>query len=145
MMKQYEHIKILHVKKNNQKNHRTMSTKLDAMPWPGNFGACLRNLSQTGRVVGWASPVPEASLPGLFYNQKSKNLGSEHFYEHVGIFFHTFSCNKYLDISTVFHIFLVPTSWPKVDSLTKSPAEFWKVWTTFYPALVDFSELLGTD
>lgn len=27
-----------------------------------------------------------------------------------------------------------------VDSLTKSPAEFWKVWTTFYPALVDFSE-----
>lgn len=27
-----------------------------------------------------------------------------------------------------------------VDSLTKSSAEFWKVWTTFYPALVDFSE-----
>lgn len=27
-----------------------------------------------------------------------------------------------------------------VDSLTKSPAEFWKVWTTFYAALVDFSE-----
>ncbi|CAJ1331084.1 unnamed protein product [Effrenium voratum] len=27
-----------------------------------------------------------------------------------------------------------------VDSLTKSPSEFWKVWTTFYPALSDFSE-----
>ncbi|CAE7335034.1 unnamed protein product [Symbiodinium sp. CCMP2456] len=27
-----------------------------------------------------------------------------------------------------------------VDSLTKSPPEFWKVWTTFYPALADFSE-----
>merc|ERR1719413_322469 len=27
-----------------------------------------------------------------------------------------------------------------VDTLTKSPPEFWKVWTTFYPALTDFSE-----
>jgi hypothetical protein len=27
-----------------------------------------------------------------------------------------------------------------VDTLVKSPPEFWKVWTTFYPALTDFSE-----
>jgi len=27
-----------------------------------------------------------------------------------------------------------------VDTLTKSPPEFWKVWSTFYPALTDFSE-----
>jgi len=27
-----------------------------------------------------------------------------------------------------------------VDTLTKSPPEFWKVWTTFFPALTDFSE-----
>eukprot|EP00931_Biecheleriopsis_adriatica_P105310 TRINITY_DN79873_c0_g1_i1.p1 TRINITY_DN79873_c0_g1~~TRINITY_DN79873_c0_g1_i1.p1 ORF type:complete len:851 (+),score=210.45 TRINITY_DN79873_c0_g1_i1:87-2639(+) len=27
-----------------------------------------------------------------------------------------------------------------VESLTKSPPEFWKVWNTFYPALTDFSE-----
>mmetsp|Transcript_28558 Transcript_28558/g.51719 ORF Transcript_28558/g.51719 Transcript_28558/m.51719 type:complete len:848 (-) Transcript_28558:59-2602(-) len=27
-----------------------------------------------------------------------------------------------------------------VDTLTKSPPEFWKVWCTFFPALTDFSE-----
>lgn len=27
-----------------------------------------------------------------------------------------------------------------VDTLTKSPPEFWKVWSTFYPALTDFPE-----
>mmetsp|Transcript_145945 Transcript_145945/g.254649 ORF Transcript_145945/g.254649 Transcript_145945/m.254649 type:complete len:843 (+) Transcript_145945:96-2624(+) len=27
-----------------------------------------------------------------------------------------------------------------VDTLTKSPPEFWKVWSTFYPALTDFKE-----
>eukprot|EP00933_Yihiella_yeosuensis_P016990 TRINITY_DN14331_c0_g5_i1.p1 TRINITY_DN14331_c0_g5~~TRINITY_DN14331_c0_g5_i1.p1 ORF type:complete len:848 (+),score=176.39 TRINITY_DN14331_c0_g5_i1:57-2600(+) len=27
-----------------------------------------------------------------------------------------------------------------VDTLTKSPPEFWKVWSIFYPALTDFSE-----
>lgn len=27
-----------------------------------------------------------------------------------------------------------------VESLTRSPPEFWKVWSTFYPALVDFPE-----
>lgn len=27
-----------------------------------------------------------------------------------------------------------------VDTLTKSPPEFWKVWSTFFPALTDFSE-----
>jgi len=27
-----------------------------------------------------------------------------------------------------------------VESLTRSPPEFWKVWSTFYPALTDFSE-----
>merc|ERR1719440_1933931 len=27
-----------------------------------------------------------------------------------------------------------------VESLTRSPPEFWKVWSTFYPALTDFAE-----
>jgi hypothetical protein len=27
-----------------------------------------------------------------------------------------------------------------VESLTRSPPEFWKVWSTFYPALIDFPE-----
>jgi hypothetical protein len=27
-----------------------------------------------------------------------------------------------------------------VESLTRSPPEFWKVWSTFYPALIDFDE-----